>query len=339
MKFAYRSYRTTIHIVSNLRILLIAGGPPGEHEVSLSSARGVLAAMPHPTELAVIAKDGQWLLGEDAREALVAGVAERGTHRFPPDIPWQHYDVAFPLLHGPVGEDGVIQGFLQLLGLPYVGAGVTSSALCMDKDLCKRALHQAGIPVVPWVTFYKGEPTPEPPFKPPYFVKPANTVSSVGISRVKADQDAARALAEAFAWDRKVLVEQGVEGVRELEVALLGNIHAEASVVGEITYQAEFYDYETKYTAGKAQLHLPAQIPPELSEKIRATAVAAYRILGVRGMARVDFFLSGQGELYLNEFNTIPGFTPTSMYPKLWQASGLAYSDLLDRLVRLALED
>jgi len=324
--------------VSNLRILLIAGGPPGEHEVSLSSARGVLAAIPHPTELVVIAKDGRWLLGEDAREALTAGVAEHGTHPFPPPIAWKHYDVAFPLLHGPMGEDGVMQGFLQLLGLPYIGANVTSSALCMDKDLCKRTLAQAGIPVVPWVTFYKGEPAPEPPFKPPYFVKPANTGSSVGISKVKADQDARKALAEAFAWDDKVMVEQGVEGVRELEVALLGNIHAEASLVGEITYQAEFYDYETKYTEGKAQLHLPAQIAPELSDRIRSTAIAAYRILGVRGMARVDFFLSSKGELYLNEFNTIPGFTPTSMYPKLWQASGLAYPDLLDRLVRLALE-
>lgn len=321
-----------------MKVLLVAGGLPGEHEVSLSSARGVLAAMPHPTELVVIAKDGKWLLGEDAREALTAGVAEHGTHSFPPAIAWQDYDVAFPLLHGPIGEDGVIQGFLQLLGLPYVGAGVTSSALCMDKDLCKRTLHQAGIPVVPWVTFYKGEPIPEPPFKPPYFVKPANTGSSVGISKVKADQNASKALAEAFAWDHKVIVEQGVEGVRELEVALLGNIHAEASVVGEITYQSEFYDYETKYTEGKAQLHLPAQIPPELSEKIRATAIAAYRILGVRGMARVDFFLSSKGELYLNEFNTIPGFTPTSMYPKLWQASGLSYPNLLDRLVQLALD-
>jgi len=328
----------TIHIVSNLRILLIAGGPSGEHEVSLSSARGVLAAMPHPTELVVIAKDGRWLLGEDAREALAAGVAEHGTHSFPPAIAWQRYDLAFPLLHGPVGEDGVIQGFLQLLGLPYVGASVTSSALCMDKDLCKRVLHQAGIPVVPWVTFYQGESTPEPPFKPPYFVKPANTGSSVGISKVKADQDATKALAEAFSWDNKVLVEQGVEGVRELEVALLGNIHASASLVGEITYQAEFYDYETKYTEGKAQLHLPAQIAAELSDQIRSTAVAAYRILGVRGMARVDFFLSSKGVLYLNELNTIPGFTPTSMYPKLWQASGLSYPDLLNQLVRLALD-
>lgn len=321
-----------------MKVLLVAGGPPGEHEVSLSSARGVLAAMPFPTELVVIAKDGKWLLGEEARQALAAGVAQHGRDSFPPEITWEQYDLAFPLLHGPVGEDGVIQGFLQLLGLPYVGAGVASSALCMDKDLCKRTLQQAGIPVVPWVSFYQGEPTPEPPFRPPYFVKPANTGSSVGISKVKADQDASQALAEAFAWHHKVLVEQGVEGVRELEVALLGNIHASSSLVGEITYRAEFYNYETKYTPGKAQLHLPAPIEPELSDKIRATATQAYRILGVRGMARVDFFLSRQGELYLSELNTIPGFTPTSMYPKLWQASGLSYPDLLKRLVQLALD-
>lgn len=321
-----------------MRILLIAGGPPGEHEVSLSSAKGVLAAMPHPTDLVVIAKDGLWLTGEDALEALRSGVAEQGSLAFPPPINWKSYDVAFPLLHGPLGEDGVIQGFLQLLGLPYVGANVTSSALCIDKDLCKRALVQAGIQVVPWETFYKGEPIPQPQFKPPYFVKPANTGSSVGVSKVKADQDASKAITEAFLWDNKIMVEQGVEGLRELEVALLGNIHAEASVVGEITYQSEFYDYETKYTEGLAQLHLPAPIALELSEQIRSTAIAAYRVLGVRGMARVDFFLDKQGSLFLNEFNTIPGFTPTSMYPKLWQASGLSYPDLLDRLVRLSME-
>lgn len=324
--------------MSDLRILLIAGGPSGEHEVSLSSARGVLSAMPHPTDLVVIAKDGLWLTGDDALEALRSGVAEHGSLSFPPKLEWKSYDVAFPLLHGPLGEDGVIQGFLQLLGLSYVGANVISSALCMDKDLCKRALLQAGILVVPWATFYKGEPTPQPQFKPPYFVKPANTGSSVGVSKVKADQDASKAISEAFLWDNKIMVEQGVEGLRELEVALLGNIHAEASVVGEITYQSEFYDYQTKYTEGLAQLHLPAQIPTELSEQIRSTAIAAYRVLGVRGMARVDFFLDKHGSLYLNEFNTIPGFTPTSMYPKLWQASGLSYPDLLDRLVRLSKE-
>lgn len=294
--------------------------------------------MPHPTELAVIAKDGRWLLGQDAQEALRRGVGERGQEPFPPAIRWLDYDVVFPLIHGHTGEDGTLQGFLQMLGRPYVGAGLTASALCMDKDLSKRVLQQAGIPVVPWVTFYQGEPTPEPGFKPPYFVKPANTGSSVGVGKVGADQDASPALAEAFRWDSKVMVEQGVEGVRELEVALLGNVQARSSVVGEITYSSEFYDYETKYTEGKADLHIPAPIPPQLSQQIQQTALRAYRVLGVRGMARVDFFLDQQGQLYLNELNTIPGFTPTSMYPKLWQASGLSYPDLLDQLVRLALE-
>lgn len=285
-----------------------------------------------------MAKDGRWLLGQDAQQALRMGVGEHGQVPFPPPIQWSEYDVVFPLIHGHTGEDGTIQGFLQMLGKPYVGAGLTASALCMDKDLSKRVLQQAGIPVVPWVTFYQGEPTPEPGFKPPYFVKPANTGSSVGVSKVGADQDAGPALAEAFRWDAKVMVEQGVEGVRELEVALLGNVHARASVVGEITYSSEFYDYETKYTEGRAKLHIPAQIPSQLSEQIQRTALEAYRVLGVRGMARVDFFLDKHGQLYLNEFNTIPGFTPTSMYPKLWQASGLSYPDLLDQLVRLALE-
>lgn len=294
--------------------------------------------MPHPTELAVIAKDGRWLLGQDAQEALRRGVGERGQVPFPPAIRWLDYDVVFPLIHGHTGEDGTLQGFLQMLGRPYVGAGLTASALCMDKDLSKRVLQQAGIPVVPWVTFYQGEPTPEPGFKPPYFVKPANTGSSVGVGKVGADQDASPALAEAFRWDSKVMVEQGVEEVRELEVALLGNVQARSSVVGEITYSSEFYDYETKYTEGKADLHIPAPIPPQLSQQIQQTALRAYRVLGVRGMARVDFFLDQQGQLYLNELNTIPGFTPTSMYPKLWQASGLSYPDLLDQLVRLALE-
>jgi len=324
--------------VSLLRILLIAGGTSGEHEVSISSAKGVLAAMPHPTELALLAKDGRWLLGKEAQEALDAGGAPEGLYPFPPPVDWHSYDAIFPLMHGRPGEDGTLQGFLEVLGVPYVGAGVAASAVCMDKDLCKRVLQQAGIPVVPWQTLYQGEPALEPPFTPPYFIKPANTGSSVGISKVKADQDARKALAEAFVWDRKVLIEQGIEGVRELEVALLGNIQAEASVVGEITYRSEFYDYDTKYLEGRAQLHIPAPIAPELAASLQAIAIRAYRILGVRGMARVDFFLAPDHTLYLNEFNTIPGFTPTSMYPKLWQASNLPYPKLLDRLVRLALE-
>ena len=325
--------------MSNLRILLIAGGPTGEHEVSLSSAKGVLGAIPQPTDLVVVAKDGRWLLGERAAEALSKGVAEHGDQAFPPKVDWKKYAVIFPLIHGRLGEDGSLQGFLEILGIPYAGAGVAASALCMDKDLCKRVLQQAGIPVVPWVSVYQGEHLPAVPFPAPYFVKPANTGSSVGISKVKPDQGGEAALQEAFRWDRKAIIEQGLEGVRELEVALLGNLEAEASVVGEITYRSEFYDYETKYTEGLAQLHIPARVESAITDEVVSLAKKAYRLLGVTGLARVDFFLDKQGELYLNELNTMPGFTPTSMYPKLWQASGLAYPALLGRILRLAQEN
>ncbi len=319
------------------RILLIAGGRSGEHEVSLSSAQGVLEALPYDADVAVIAKDGRWLLGAAALDVLDAGVAERGEHPFPPPLAWSDYDVAFPLLHGRWGEDGTIQGFFEMLGLPYVGADVTASAVCMDKDLSKRVLREAGLPVVEWEVLRKNEPV-FVGLVPPFFVKPARAGSSVGIAKVERYADLKQALAEAFEYDDKVVIEQAVAGARELEVALLGNVRAEASVVGEVRYQAEFYDYDTKYTAGAAELDIPASLDPGTQETVQEMAVKAYRVLGVRGMARVDFFMDETGELYLNELNTIPGFTPFSMYPRLWQASGLAYPELLSRLVELALE-
>lgn len=319
-----------------MRVLLIAGGKSPEHEVSLASARGVLEHMPFPTELAVIARDGRWLLGEEAHRALEAGRAPTGPHPFPPPLDWDRYGVVFPLLHGPFGEDGTIQGFLELLGKPYVGAGVAASALCMDKDLSKRVLQQAGLPVVPWVALHRGE-TPFLPFDPPYFVKPANTGSSIGIRRVEGYGELEEALAEAFRYDRKAVVEKALEGVRELEVGVLGNVFGQASPVGEVRYQASFYDYETKYTPGRAELLIPAPLDPGTAETVQEMALKAYRVLGIRGMARVDFFLC-EGEVYLNEVNTIPGFTPTSMYPRLFQAGGLGYPELLRRLVELALE-
>ncbi|MFN4071860.1 MAG: D-alanine--D-alanine ligase [Thermus sp.] len=317
------------------KVLLIAGGRSPEHEVSLLSAQGVLEHIPFPTELAVIAKDGRWLLGEEALAALGAKVAPAGRHAFPPPLEWSRYDVVFPLLHGRWGEDGTIQGFLEILGKPYVGAGVAASALCMDKDLSKRVLAQAGIPVVPWVALYQGE-TPLIPFEPPFFVKPANTGSSIGIRRVEHYAELEEALEEAFRHDHKAVVEQGLPGVRELEVGVLGNILGEASPVGEVRYQAAFYDYETKYTPGRAELLIPAPLDPGTQETVQELALKAYRLLGIRGMARVDFFLA-EGEVYLNEINTIPGFTPTSMYPRLFAAGGLPYPELLRRLVELAL--
>ncbi len=317
------------------KVLLIAGGRSPEHEVSLLSAHGVLEHMPFATELAVIAKDGRWLLGEEAFAALRARVAPMGRHAFPPPLAWDRYDVVFPLLHGRWGEDGTIQGFLEVLGKPYVGAGVAASALCMDKDLSKRVLAQAGIPVVPWVALYQGE-RPFVPFDPPFFVKPANTGSSIGIRRVEHYAELEEALAEAFRHDQKAVVEQALSGVRELEVGVLGNVFGEVSPVGEVRYQALFYDYETKYTPGRAELLIPAPLDPGTQETIQELALKAYKVLGLRGMARVDFFLA-EGEVYLNEVNTIPGFTPTSMYPRLFEAAGLTYPELLRRLVELAL--
>ena len=317
------------------RVLLIAGGRSPEHEVSLLSARGVLEHMPFPTELAVIAKDGRWLLGERAMEASRQGVAPGGEYPFPPPVDWNRYTVVFPLLHGRWGEDGTVQGFLELLGKPYVGAGVAASALCMDKDLTKRVLAQAGVPVVPWVALYRGE-RPFLPFDPPFFVKPANTGSSVGITRVEHYAELEEALAEAFRYDVKAVVEKALSGVRELEVGVLGNVFGEVSPVGEVRYQALFYDYETKYTPGRAELLIPAPLDPGTQETIQELALKAYKVLGLRGMARVDFFLA-EGEVYLNEVNTIPGFTPTSMYPRLFEAAGLTYPELLRRLVELAL--
>ncbi len=321
--------------MAGLRVLVLAGGRSAEHEVSLKSAEGVLEAAPFDAELAVIAKDGRWLLGDEALSALEAGVAENGVYSFPPPVRWQEYDAIFPLLHGRYGEDGTIQGFFELLGVPYVGAGVAASAVAMDKDFTKRVLAAEGVRVVPWAVVRKGE-MPLVPFDPPYFVKPANTGSSVGIRRVERMLDLDRALEEAFRYDEKAVVEKALLGVRELEVGVLGNDRPEASVVGEIRYQAEFYDYETKYVPGRAELVIPASLDPGTQETVEELAIKAYKAIGVRGMARVDFFLTEDGELYLNELNTLPGFTPTSMFPRLWQASGVSYPELLMRLVELA---
>ncbi len=318
------------------RVLLIAGGRSGEHEVSLKSAEGVLAASPFATDLAVIARDGRWLLGEAALAAMRAGRAETGPHPFPPPVEWSAYQVAFPLLHGRYGEDGTIQGFFEMLGLPYVGAGVAASAVAMDKDLTKRVVRAEGVPVLPWAVVRPGEP-PLVPFDPPYFVKPANTGSSLGVARVERALDLEAALAEAFRYDDKAVVEPALTGARELEVGLIGGRRVEASVVGEIRYRAAFYDYRTKYTPGAAELDIPASLDPGTQETLQETAVKAYRALGVSGYARADFFLAEDGELYFNEINTIPGFTPTSMFPRLWLASGLDYPGLIRRLVELAL--
>ena len=317
------------------RMLLIAGGRSPEHPVSLASAEGVLKASPFPTELAVIARDGRWLLGAAALAALEAGEAATGEHPFLPPVDWSAYDVFFPLLHGRWGEDGTIQGFFELLGVPYVGAGVAASAVAMDKDLTKRVLNDSGLNVVPWVAVRRGE-DPLLPFDPPYFVKPANTGSSVGILRVERLLDLDGALEEAFKYDKKVVIEQALDEVRELEVGVLGSDRLEASVVGEIAYEEGFYDYAKKYTPGAVRLDIPAALDPGTQETLQELAVRAARAIGVEGMARVDFFMTPEGEVFVNELNTIPGFTPTSMFPKLWAATNLPYPALIERLVELA---
>ena len=245
-------------------------------------------------------------------------------------------DVVLPILHGPFGEDGTVQGLLELAGVPYVGAGVAASALCMDKDLFKAVLRDRGIPVARNVTLRDGD-LPEHPFSYPVFVKPARLGSSVGISKVHDEGELADAVALARRHDDKVLIEEMIDGV-EVECGVLGNRDPVASVVGEIVAHAEWYDYSAKYDEGGMDLIVPARISAEAAEEVRRIAVDSFVATECEGMARIDFFVRPGGEVVVNEINTIPGFTATSVYAKLFEASGIAYADLLDRLIALALE-
>lgn len=255
-------------------------------------------------------------------------------------------DVVFPLIHGPYGEDGSLQGLLELIDVPYVGAGIAASALGLDKGLQKALWRNVGLPVVPHVTLlfpdWKCDPDGltreiEGRLGYPVFVKPANGGSSVGVTKVRSREDLAEAVQTAAGYDRKVLVEQAVAG-REIECSVLGNDQPEASPLGEIIPRREFYDYAAKYLEHTTELVVPAELAPEVAERIREAAVAAFRAIDGAGMARVDFFVREDGEFFVSEINTIPGFTPISMYPRLWQHAGLSYSDLVARLVELALE-
>jgi D-alanine-D-alanine ligase len=295
------------------------GGRSSEHEISLDSARSVIEGL-NPERYEVvpieIPRDGPWLL--DAKEA--AGL-----------------DVVFPVLHGPFGEDGAVQGLLELAGVAYVGAGVAGSALAMDKDLFKSVMRDKGIPVARSVTLLAGEAT-ESPIGYPCVVKPARLGSSVGISMVRSEADFPTALELAFAHDEKILVEELLDGV-EVECSVLGNADPIASVPGEIVPLAsDWYDYEAKYAEGGMELVIPPRVPAEAAARVQELAVAAFVASDCEGMARVDFFVSPDGEVVVNELNTIPGFTATSVYAKLFEASGIPYPALLDRLVALALE-
>ncbi|BBN95835.1 D-alanyl-alanine synthetase A, ddl [Deinococcus grandis] len=335
------------------RILLLAGGQSGEHEVSLMSARSVLNALPRDqfdVTPVVISKQGRWLPPTETQRALESGEAATGgdlvLHRA---ASAEGYDAVFPLLHGPMGEDGTVQGLLTLAGIPFVGSGVLGSAVSMDKVMTKQVLASAGIPQVAWALAVRREWQQQPDsvreraaaLGYPLFVKPANLGSSVGISKVARAEDLDGALNLAFSLDRRVILEaMTAHKPREVEVGILGNDAPIASPVGELRFEADFYDYETKYTEGRATMHIPAPLSAEVAEQVRALALRAFRALDCAGLARVDFFyVEETGELLLNEVNTMPGFTTTSMYPKLFEAAGLSYSALVTRLVELALEE
>lgn len=346
-----------------LRVGIIFGGKSAEHEVSLQSAKNVIAALDkkkYEPVLIGIDKAGRWRLGEGTRFLLNAEdpkLIKLNRGRDVAIAPGRDaqlmalsgaapgvLDVVFPVLHGTYGEDGTMQGLLKLLDVPFVGPGVLGSALGMDKDAAKRLLRDAGIPVAKFLAFQSFErrnirfAEVKKALSLPLFVKPANLGSSVGISKVKTEKDFAPAVALALKYDTKILIEESVTG-REIECAVLGNDRPVASVPGEVKPTHEFYSYEAKYIDEHgAGLEIPAKLPASAVKKVQALAVKAFTTLCCEGMARVDFFLKKNGELLVNEINTIPGFTKISMYPKLWQASGVSYPELIDRLIRLAIE-
>jgi D-alanine-D-alanine ligase len=340
-----------------LRLVVLFGGQSAEHDVSCTTAVHVLAAAdPERYELAPvgITRDGKWVVADEALAALA-----EGTHALPdrlrasgpstdllPAVTGRSDQqvVVLPLLHGPLGEDGTVQGLLELAGVPYVGSGVLGSAVAMDKAMAKDVLARHGIPQARWRTLHEPEITAAllddvaAELGVPCFVKPANMGSSVGVSKAHDRHELDAAVALALVYDEWVVVEEAVTG-REIELSVLGNHEVRVSVPGEIVPGAEFYDYADKYESGSAQLVIPAELPAEVVSRLQELSVAAYRALRLEGMARADFLYEegGRGPL-LNELNTIPGFTPISMYPKLWEASGLAYGELIDELVTLALE-
>lgn len=335
--------------MSKARVLLLCGGQSGEHEVSLASARSVVkAAKGLEVTPLVIDKSGALLSPEASQRALRAGQAEAGAAGSAlQTLQPGRYDVVFPLLHGPRGEDGSVQGLLKLMGLPFVGSDVLGSAVGMDKLMMKAVFKAQGLPQVSYRSIKRKDWQTRPAevlealedLSYPLFVKPANLGSSVGIGRAMDRTSLQAALDEAARHDRRIIVEQGLVGVRELEVGILGNDAPNVSPVGEIRFQSDFYDYTTKYTEGKADLRIPAEIPLEVAERCRSLALRAFEAIDAAGLARVDFFYQeSTGELYLNEINTMPGFTTTSMYPKLFAAAGVGYDELVRRLVELAVE-
>jgi D-alanine-D-alanine ligase len=365
-------------MADKIRIGVLFGGQSGEHEVSLVSASAVMDALDRTKYDIVpigITKQGRWIAGDKALPALAAladpkllpggprtqnqelrtealvthesaveasGLADGSRSSVLGSI-----DVVFPVLHGPMGEDGTVQGLLELAGVPYVGCGVLASAVGLDKAMMKAAFSAAGLPQLHWLLVRRAEwradsageiERIEAHLHYPVFVKPANMGSSVGITRATDRATLAQGLDEAARYDRRIVVEQGIDA-REIEVSVLGNDEPQASVAGEIVPSNEWYDYQAKYLGGESRILIPAPIAPALAEQVREMGIQAFKAIDGAGLARVDFLLDRATEtLYLNEVNTMPGFTSISMYAKMWQASGLSYGALLDRLVELALE-
>ena len=347
-----------------VRVGILFGGKSAEHEVSLQSAKNVADAIDrdkYDVALIGIGKSGRWLLPNQSQyllnasdpklislnresEESVALVPQSGGELIDLSAGGAHssIDVVFPILHGPFGEDGTVQGLLKLAGVPFVGAGVLGSAVGMDKDVMKRLLRDAGIPIGAFQVFRLGDVLDFDAIAAglglPFFVKPANLGSSVGVHKVMDRETFDHAVEDAFSFDTKILIEEFVEG-RELECSVLGNRAPVASVVGEIVSSHEFYSYEAKYIDEHgAALEIPADVPDTVSEKIRELSIRTFQTLECEGLGRVDCFLKKDGSVIVNEINTIPGFTKISMYPRLWEASGISYPDLINRLIELALE-
>jgi D-alanine-D-alanine ligase len=348
-----------------IRVAVLFGGKSAEHEISVISARNIVEAMDKEKYAIVsigIDKQGRWFFDEGARllcgsdqarvefrprdkpAAIIPGAVQPTVRGLGLRSPLANIDVVFPVLHGPLGEDGTVQGLLKLADLPFVGAGVLGSAVGMDKDVMKRLLRDARIPIAKFLTFETAAKDKirfadvKRTLGVPVFVKPANLGSSVGISKVSDKKQFPEAVKEAFRFDNKILIEESIQG-REIECSVLGNESPIASLPGEIIPRHNFYSYDAKYLDSKgAELVIPANLSKAVTRRIQELALKTFKTLCCQGMARVDFFLRGQKEIFVNEINTIPGFTKISMYPKLWETSGISYSELIDRLIQLALE-
>jgi D-alanine-D-alanine ligase len=349
-----------------IRLGIVFGGKSGEHEVSLNSAASVMAAL-DPDEYEIIpigiTKAGKIASLTEMKAMLPQHLFTRllGNAKMTDELSLAKSlslaktgsdadnkpQIIFPILHGPYGEDGTFQGLLEIAGLPYIGCGVLASSVAMDKDVTKRLLQQAGLPVTPSITVLSRDieknmefiqSTAASEFGYPMFSKPANLGSSVGVRKIRSSSEFAEALRDSAQYDRKVIVEKGIDA-REIECAILGNNDPEASIVGEVISSGEFYDYEAKYESQESRLEIPANVDASKAEEIRALAIKAFKLIDGSGLARVDFFLEkNSGKVWINEINTLPGFTPISMYSKLWAASGVPFDELIRRLIRLGEE-